>query len=502
MRERFLTVVKFLYLVGLKIKVHNMSSLEGFFNPKSVVIVGASRTPGKIGYELLKIMVENSQRGIYKGKLYAVNPKSEESILGVPTFKSVTEIPDTPDLAVLVTPAKYTPLAMEDCGKKGIENIIIISGGFAEVGGEGTKLQEMLEEIRKKYDMRVIGPNCVGVVVPSTGIDTMFLPVEKDFLGKSYISSPRPKPGNISLSTQSGAFGVACLDYMHGEGIGLAKFVSYGNKLDVDEVDVLSYLKDDEETKVILIYAESIDRGREFLQLAKEVTKVKPIVVFKAGRTSAGARAASSHTAAMAGSDAVYDAAFRQAGIIRVRDMEELFDVAKALVMQPPAKGDRIAILTDGGGVGVMAADETEAIGLKLASFSEETMKNFEELKRERIIPPIAATANPVDLTGSATDDSFVRSMEILLRDDGVDGVIVLALHHVPGVTAELPSKLARIARRYNKPVVAMDVGSSQYAREFRESFEVEGIPAYPEPERAVRAMKALVDYGKISLQS
>ncbi len=474
-----------------------MSSIEGFFNPNSMVIVGASRTPGKIGYELLRIMVENSQRGIYRGKLYAVNPKSDEMILGVPTYKSVLDIPETPDLAVLVTPAKYTPPAMEECGKKGIKNVIVISGGFAEVGGEGVKLQEMLESIREKYGMRVIGPNCVGVVVPSTGVDTMFLPVEKEFLGRKYVSSPRPKPGNISLSTQSGAFGVACLDYMHGEGIGLAKFVSYGNKLDVDEVDVLEYLKDDEETKVILIYAESIDRGREFLELAKEITKEKPIVVFKAGRTSAGARAASSHTAAMAGSDSVYDAAFKQAGVIRVRDMEELFDAAKALVMQPPAKGDRIAILTDGGGVGVMAADETEALGLRLSNLTEESQRKFQELKERRIIPPIAATGNPIDLTGSATDDSFVESMRILLEDENVDGIIVLALHHVPGVSAELPSKLARLAKEYDKPVVAMDVGSSQYAREFRELFEREGIPAYPESERAVRAMKALVEFGR-----
>lgn len=475
-----------------------MSSLDGFFNPRSIVIVGASRTPGKVGYEVLRVLVENSQGGIYRGRLYAVNPKSDEMILGVPTYKSILDLPEAPDLAVLVTPAKYTPSAMEECGQRGIKNIIVISGGFAEVGGEGVELQRKLEEIRKRYGMRVIGPNCVGVVVPSTGVDTMFLPVEKEFLDRKYISSPRPKPGNISLSTQSGAFGVACLDYMYGEGIGLAKFVSYGNKLDVDEVDVLEYLKDDEETKAILIYAESIDRGREFLRLAKEITKRKPIIVFKAGRTSAGARAAGSHTAAMAGSDAVYEAAFKQAGVIRVGDMEELFDVAKALVMQPPARGDRIAILTDGGGVGVMAADETEAIGLKLANLSKESQLAFQKLKEERIIPPIAATVNPIDLTGSATDYSFVEAMKILLEDDNVDGIIVLVLHHVPGVTAELPSKLASLSKKYDKPVVAMDVGSSQYAREFRELFEREGIPAYPEPERAVRAMKALVTFGRV----
>ncbi|ACB07884.1 acetate--CoA ligase family protein [Candidatus Korarchaeum cryptofilum] len=473
-------------------------SLRGFFEPESIVVIGASRSPGKIGYEILRIMVENRERGSYKGKLYAVNPRSDEMILNVPTYKSVLDIPDVPELAIIVTPAPNTPQALEECGRKGIRNAVVISGGFAEVGGEGVKLQNMLDEIRRRYGIRVIGPNCVGVISPSTGVDTLFLPIDKEIRGNSYISSPRPKPGSVALITQSGAFGVACLDYMYGEDIGLSKFVSYGNKLDVDEVDVIEYLKDDPMTRVILVYAESIEKGREFLELAREVTREKPIVVLKAGRTSAGARAASSHTAAIAGSDSIYDAAFRQAGVIRVMDMEELFDAAKALSMQPPAEGESIAILTDGGGVGVMAADETEAVGLKLAEFSDSTKEKLKELQRANVIPPIAALGNPIDLTGSATDDSFVGAMEAILEDPGVHGVVVLALHHVPGVTWELPRKLAEVVKRYKKPVVAMDVGSSQYAVEFRKMFEREGIPAYPEPERAVKAMKALVHYGLV----
>ncbi len=472
--------------------------MKGFFHPKSVVIVGASRTPGKVGYETLRVMVENQRAGAFKGKLYAVNPRSDEPILGVPTYKSVLDLPEPADLAVIVAPAKYCPSILEECGKKGIKRAIVISGGFAEVGGEGVKLQEQLKEVAERYGIRVIGPNCVGVVVPSSGVDTMFLPVHKDMDGKPLESSPRPKPGHISLISQSGAFGVACLDYMYGEGIGLAKFVSYGNKVDVDEVDVLEYLAVDPETKAILIYAESIDRGREFLELAKKITKEKPIVILKAGRTSAGAKAASSHTAALAGSDKIYDAAFKQAGVIRVLDMEELFDVAKALVMQPPAKGDRVAILTDGGGVGVMASDEVESLGLKMAKFSEETLSKLQGLKDEGVIPPIAAIWNPVDLTGSATDESFTKALRILLEDENVDAVAILALHHVPGLTSKLPEKLASIAKEYDKPVVAMDVGSSTYARAFREKFEEVGIPAYPEPERAIRAIKGLVEFGKV----
>lgn len=471
-------------------------SLKGFFEPNSIVVVGASRTPGKIGYEILRVLVVNKRTGNFKGELYAVNPKSDETILGVPTYKSVLEIPEPPELAVMVTPASQTPQALEECGKRGIRNAVVISGGFAEVGGEGLILQRMLDEIRRKYGIRIIGPNCVGVISPSTGVDTLFLPVEKELQNNVYVSSPRPEPGSIALSTQSGAFGVACLDYMYGEGIGLSKFVSYGNKIDVDEVDVISYLRDDPQTRVILIYAESIDRGREFLELAREVVKEKPIVVLKAGRTSAGARAASSHTAAIAGSDTVYDAAFKQAGVIRVWDMEEMFDVAKALAMQPPAEGESIAILTDGGGVGVMAADETEALGLKLAEFSPQTMEKLKELQKSNVIPPIASLSNVVDLTGSATDDSFVGALDAILQDPNVFGVILLALHHVPGVTSALPERIADVSKRYKKPIVAMDVGSSRYAVEFRKLFEKEGIPAYPEPGRAVKAMRALVHYG------
>ncbi len=471
--------------------------LDKFFHPSSIVVAGASRKPGKVGHALLEVMLTYKNRGIFKGRLYATNPKPGEDILGVPTFKSVEELPEVPDLAVIVVPAKYVNAVAEECGRKGVKNIIVISGGFAEVGEEGRKMQEELVSICKRYGMRLIGPNCVGVVVPSHGVDTMFLPVDKDFRGRPLESLPRPKPGNISLISQSGAFGVACLDYMYGEGIGLAKFVSYGNKADVDEVELMEYLGEDEHTKVILMYSESIDRGRRFVEVAKKITKRKPIVVLKAGRTSAGSRAASSHTAAIAGSDSVYEAAFKQTGVLRADDMEHMFDMAKALVMQPPARGPRIAILTDGGGVGVMTADAIEMCGLQAPRTSKETEEKLRKLMESGVIPPIAAIHNPIDLTGSATDESFVEALKVLVDDPHVDGIIMLALHHIPGVTGELPDKIAAVDMK-GKPIVMVDVGEGSYAKEFRRRFEEFGIPAYPEPERAVRAMKALVDYGSV----
>ncbi len=471
--------------------------LDRFFHPNSIVVAGASRKPGKVGHALLEVMLTYKSRGIFRGRLYATNPQPGEDILGVPTFRTVEELPEVPDLAVIVVPAKFVNAVAEECGRKGIKNIIVISGGFAEVGEKGKRIQEELVSICRKYGMRLIGPNCVGVVVPDHGVDTMFLPVSKEFEGRPLESLPRPAPGSISLISQSGAFGVACLDYMYGENIGLAKFVSYGNKADVDEVELMEYLGNDDQTKVILMYSESIDRGREFLEIARRITQRKPIVVLKAGRTSAGSRAASSHTAAIAGSDRIYEAAFKQAGILRADDMEHMFDMAKALVTQPPAGGPRIAILTDGGGVGVMTADAVEMCGLQAPRTSEESERKLRKLMEAGVVPPIAAIHNPIDLTGSATNESFVESLRVLVDDPQVDGIIMLALHHVPGVTGELPSKIAAVDMK-GKPIVMVDVGEGSYAREFRRRFEQLGIPAYPEPERAVRAMKALVDYGSV----
>ena len=474
-----------------------MLLLDKFFYPDSIAVIGASRKPGKVGHEILRILKENKDKGIFRGELYAVNPDARE-ILGVTTYPSISQLPSAPDLAVIAIPAKFVPGAVDELGKLGTKNVVVISGGFAEIGGEGVALQEQLVEVAKKHGIRLVGPNCIGILCPETGVDTMFLPYEKEIGGKVFESLPRPKPGSISLITQSGAFGVACLDYMAGEKLGLAKFVSYGNRADVGEAELIDYLASDYKTRVILVYIESLGRGKEFIEAARRAVLSKPIVVLKAARTKAGTRAAVSHTAAMAGRDDVYDAAFRQAGIIRVNNVEELFDVAKALSMQPPAKGKRIAVLTDGGGAGVMAVDELESRGQIIADLSGETEERLEELKRKGIIPPIASVKNPIDLTGSTNDEAYVRSLEILLESPVVDGVIVLALHHVPGLTGNLPEKLAEVARGVDKPVVFCDIGQGEYAVAFRERFEELGFPAYPSPERAATAMSALTAYGTV----
>jgi acyl-CoA synthetase (NDP forming) len=278
--------------------------------------------------------------------------------------------------------------------------------------------------------------------------------------------------------------------------MGISKFVSFGNKCDVTESDILHYLLHDKETKVILVYLEDIKNGREFIKIAKKVTAKKPVVIIKSGKSAAGARAAASHTGAIAGSDKIYNAAFQQSGIIRARDMEEFFDAGKALAMQPPALGKNIGILTDAGGPGVMTVDECELLGLTVNHFSEKTSQEFQRLKDQGVILKIAATTNPVDLTGSVTDDMFEVAVDLMFKDKDICGIILLGLHHMPGLREKYIDCVVKVAAKYTKPIVMCDIGETEMALYTRHRFDKLGIPSYPSPEDAARAMKALVTYG------
>ncbi len=456
--------------------------LDVFFYPKSVAVIGASRTPGKVGYELLKNLKEK-----YRGKIYPINPKADE-ILGLKAYPSIKDVPDEVDMAVISVPAAMVPKVAEECGEKGVKGLVVISGGFREVGHEGAKLEEELVRVVRKYGMRLIGPNCVGVYVPKTGVNTVFLTKER----QGY-----PEHGFIAFISQSGAFGAAVLDWAAMRGIGISKFVSYGNKADVDEDDVLEYLRDDEDTRVITMYVEGVSDGRAFFKALRETTSVKPVVVLKSGRTEAGARAASSHTGALAGQDFIYSAVFKQSGAIRTYGMEELFDVGMAMGMQPPANGDRIAVLTVGGGSGVMATDALCDLGLKVPRLSDSTIE-----KLRKVLLPIASPYNPVDVTGSARDEHLVEAVEILMRSGEVDAIMWLPYYMVPGISEELNKKFVERVKKVNKelstpiPVVGVATGGTYTAKFSREAEEL-GIPMYLSPERAAKAIKALVDYGR-----
>ncbi len=313
--------------------------MDAFFNPQSVAVIGATKKVDKAGHVIFKNFATNKEHGVFKGELYPVNP-GEDSILGFKCYHSLSNIPSEVELIVVIVPAKVVPGIMEEAVAKKVKAAIIISSGFREVGN--TELEEQVVATAKKGGIRVLGPNCLGVYYSKTGIDTLFLPETKVLTtGEDVVATPRPMPGNIAMITQSGAFGVAALDYLTGRQMGVSKFVSFGNKCDVNETDILHYLLHDKETKVTLVYLEDIKDGREFLRIAKKVTVKKPVVVIKSGRSAAGARAAASHTGAIAGSDKIYDAAFEQGGVIRARDMEEFFDIGKALAMQPASHGQK-----------------------------------------------------------------------------------------------------------------------------------------------------------------
>lgn len=472
----------------------SIERLDAFFNPSSVAVVGATKRVNKAGHVIFKNFVENKRRGVFRGELYPVNPH-EDYILGFQCYPKLTKVPDEIELVVIVVPAEIVPEIMEDAVAKKVKATVIVSSGFGEVGNH--ELERKVAEIAKNAGIRILGPNCLGVYDSNTGVDMLFLPETKVLMtGEEVVATPRPMKGNMAIVTQSGAFGVATLDYMAGRQMGVSKFVSFGNKCDVNEAEMLHYLLHDDETKVIMLYVEDIKNGRDFIEKASQVTKKKPIIAIKAGRTEAGARAAASHTGAIAGSDRIYNAAFEQTGILRARDMEEFFDAAKALAMQPPAAGRNVAIITDAGGPGIMAADECELRGLVVKRFSERTLQKFEKLKKDGKLPKFATNLNPVDVTGSATSEMFEYAAEIVFQDSEIHGVLILGLHHTPALQEDYIDRVVRVAEKYDKPVVACDIGETEMALHTRYRFDKLGVPAYSSPEDAARAMSILAKYG------
>ncbi|WP_461866502.1 acetate--CoA ligase family protein [Thermococcus sp.] len=456
--------------------------LRPFFNPKAVAIIGATDKKGKVGNVIFENFKMNKERGIFKGNIYPVNPKLDE-IEGYRCYHNVKEVPDDADLAVISIPAKFVPATMRDIAEKGIKAVVIITGGFGELGEEGKRMEREIYEIAKANGIRVIGPNCVGVYVPDTGVDTVFLPENK---------MDRPKSGPIAFVTQSGAFAAAMLDWAAGAGIGIGKMVSYGNKLDVDDADLMDYFIHDDEIRVVTFYIEGVNEGRKFIEAAKRITAVKPVIALKSGRTEYGAKAASSHTGSLAGADRIYDAVFKQTGIIRAEDFEHMFDIAKAFAKCELPKGDRIGIITDGGGAGVMASDAVAKFGLKMAELSEETIKYLKEN-----FPPHAVAGNPTDVVGDTDAQRYKVAIGAFINDPNVDAIVIITLFQVPLLDEmELIDILADYAKKSNKPIVAVAMGGKK-TEHYAKILEDKGVPVYPTPERGVRAMAGLVQYAK-----
>jgi len=469
--------------------------LKPFFDPRSIAVVGASPIAHKVGNIIIHNLIENKERGLLKAELFPVNPKYA-TILGEKCYASLRDLPQDVETLVVVIPAQGVPGVIEEGALKNARAAIVISSGFGEVGNTG--LAEKLADARRETGIRIIGPNCLGIYDPYSGMDTLFLPEVKMLSsGREVVATPRPLPGYISLISQSGAFGIAALDYMAGKMMGVRTFVSLGNRVDVDEHELLDFFRGDEKTKVVLLYVEGLRSGREFLTAARQFTRSKPIVALKSGRTEAGARAAVSHTAALAGVDKIYDAAFAQSGVVRAQTLEEFFDMARALMLQGPAPGRRIAIVTNAGGPGIITADTCAESGLRVDRLSENTLGKLAAMKARGELLEISTGTNPIDLSGQGTSEMFAKVLRVLMDDPEVDGVIVMAFHHAPPILDDAVQAIAETHKGCTKPIAACDIGGTEMAQEFRARFEKYGVPAYETPERAARAMFALVRYGQ-----
>ncbi len=455
---------------------HDFADLTHIFNPRSVAIIGASEKPGKVG----QVIMQNYMDAGFQGALYPVNINAGEKISGYKAYKSVLDIRKEIDLVVIAIPAAGVPNVLEECGKAKANGAVIVSGGFAEVGA--ADLEEKIKQISKKYKMPFIGPNCLGVMDPRARIDTLFLPTYK---------IERPKIGGVSFVSQSGSVGSSTLDLISAEGFGLSRFISYGNATVVDEVDILHFLAKDKNTKVIVYYLEGAKRGREFIEVAKEVTKSKPVVIIKGGITETGATAAHSHTASLAGSYESYSAVFRQFGMTEAHELEELIYFAKIFDTQPLVTGNRVAVITNGGGHGVLATDAIYQNGLTFPQLTKESQK---ELRRR--MPPIVNIALPMDVGGEADYKRFGDALEVLSTDQNVDAIMMIALFQTPGADEKLVDAVVNFNNGKKKPLVVVSTGSS-YTQSHTKLMESAGVPVYESPSAAAKALAALISYSR-----
>ena len=453
-----------------------MTTLKPFFDPGSVAVIGASSNPTKLGYAVLKNLVDGGYA--QKGTVYPINPGAGE-ILGHPAYPSVLEVPGSIDLAVIVIPYPQVPDVLRTCGEKSIPAAIIISAGFREAGEEGLERELELIDIAREYKIRLIGPNCLGV------IDT-FTPLNASF------AAGTPPSGPMAFMSQSGALGTAVLDIALAGRLGLSKFASLGNKADVNEIDLLKDWADDENTRAILIYNEGIPNGAEFINVARKVARVKPVVAIKSGVTQAGSRAVSSHTGSLAGSEQAYQAAFQQAGVLRADSMQALFDMALALAYQPPLAGDRIAIVTNAGGPGILATDALERADLSLARFELETQHALEQY-----LPDAASAANPVDVLGDARMDRYRFAMEKVAADPNVDGIMIVLTPQAMTEIEETAAAVVQLSQSIDKPILACFMGEASLEKAIN-TLVKNGVPNYPFPERAALAFQAMSSYREI----
>ena len=446
-------------------------NLDRLFRPKSVALIGASTRPSSIG----AVLAHNIFSGTFDGPILPVNPK-HRVLHGIWTYPDVASLPVTPELAVIATPPQTVPGIIAELGARGTRAAVVITAGFGEAAG-GEALQQAMLDAAKPHALRIVGPNCLGILVPGIGLNASFAHLA-------------PRPGRLAFVTQSGATVTAILDWAQARGIGFSHLVSLGDMADVDFGDMLDYLANDRDTQAILLYIEAVCDGRKFMSAARAAARVKPVIVVKAGRHAEGARAAASHTGALAGADAVYDAAFRRAGMLRVYTLEELFDAAETLGSRCRPKGNRLAVLTNGGGVGVLAADAVVDAGARLAELSAATLAGL-----DAVLPATWSHGNPVDMVGDAPGSRYAQALAVLATEKNLDALLVL--HCPTAVASNVEAAQAVVDTFHGQPALALLtswVGETAVA-EGRRLFAAHGIPTYDTPEQAVRAFMYLVNY-------
>lgn len=449
-------------------------NLDRIFQPRRVAVIGASDNPAGVGYPVLKNLLGSG----FSGVIYPVNPR-REAVLGVPAYPNVASLPHSPDLAIICTPAPTVPGLLRECGEAGIEGVVILSAGFRETGAEGRALEEQLRaEARRFPGMRIIGPNCLGVIVPPLGLNASF-------------AAATPAAGHVAFLSQSGALGTAVLDWALEAEVGFSAFVSLGNMVETGFGDLIDYFGQDPHTRAIILYVESVTQARQFMSAARAFSRTKPIVAYKAGRFAESAQAAISHTGAMVGEDAVYDAAFQRAGIERVFEFEELFDCAELLARGRFPHGGRLAIVTNAGGPGIMATDALMACGGSLAKLSDATIRQL-----DAVLPAAWPQANPVDILGDAPAERFGAATRLVLADDGADALLVILSPQAMTNPTAAARAVAEAAAESRKPVLAAWLGGRS-VREGVRLLNHAGVATYTTPEQAVRAFMHLVSYAR-----
>lgn len=452
----------------------SLRDLDRIFNPSRIAVIGASDRLGTVGATLFRNLIGSGYRGV----VYPVSA-TRESVQGVHAYRNVAELPNRADLAVIATPAATVPTLVRECGEAGILGLIIISAGFREIGPEGVALENEIRKEQAKFPgMRIIGPNCLGIIVPDIGLNASF-------------AAATPRAGNIAFISQSGALCTSVLDWAIQGGIGFSYFVSIGNCLDIGFGDLIDYFGQRPESRSIILYAESIRQSRQFMSAARAFAKTKPIVAYKSGRFAESAQAAASHTGALAGEDAVYDAAFQRAGIVRVNEIDDIFDCASLLARHKVPKGSRLAIVTNAGGPGVMATDALMARDGQLAKLSEQTMQRL-----NAALPPFWSHSNPVDVLGDAGADRFAQATQIVLEDENVDAVLVILTPQAMTEPLETAEQIAALAKKQPKPVIASWMGGSS-VQPGAQLLSRSGTPTYATPEQGVHAFMHLVSYSR-----